>query len=111
MSKKVQTPTAEALNTSASQPQTPIFSVSEGTANLLQAYILAKNSLTQTLSFATTFWGTNRISDPCNSMKKAVAELEKATTMYLNILQECVFENINFELLGAEGKAGERLTI
>lgn len=104
-----ETPTAEVLRASASQ--TPDFRVSEGTANLLQAFILTKNQLTKTLAFATTYWGTNRISDTGNTMKASVTELEKATQIYLQILKNCVWENIEFELAGAEGLEGERLSI
>lgn len=92
-------------------PSTPFFVVSEGTANLLQAYITTSNQLAKTMGFVAAFWGANQISGGGGTMEQAVLKLKQANEALLAALQNCVWENICFEMAGAEGAAGEKITI
>ena len=78
--------------------KTPHFEVSEGTANLVQAYHELKSKLNQVTKFVSVYYKTNNALES----EDLAVELEDSAENLLISLRNCLFENILTEIESGE---------
>lgn len=79
----------------------PVYEVSEGTSNLLQAYHEAKDKINQALDFLTIYRRTN-IHSFGEEQDRLLADLEESGKEFCSLLQQVVLDNISIEMENTE---------